>query len=89
MTVLKPGEEYCPECGGTGFVFVMTEREGEIPLKRRPDQFDLAGRQRCGVCGGDGIIDELDLGGFDRHPPKDWYRDEKRRLAERLKDVST
>ncbi len=104
MVSVRTGAERCPECRGTGFVFVMTGSEGEMPLKYRFDRFEETGRQRCGVCGGDGVLEEL--GGWveplpgEVWPPEeypesrrqrlaeDWFLDEKYRLANSLDKVS-
>jgi hypothetical protein len=67
----------CPECHGTGFVFVMPDDADVLPLKRQGANWAKSTKRLCGVCGGDGRIDEWDIGG---HPnPADWYMHGKRK----------
>ncbi len=81
----KPGRwrGRCPECHGTGFVFVMDEGPGMLPLKRHGTHWGKPRKMRCGMCGGDGRIDEWDVGPIGAHvDPDDWYMQEKRKYAD-------
>lgn len=86
----SPGHE-CPECHGTGVVFVFPHREGAVPLR---ESFGKEGfralatpyTERCGMCGGDGWVDRRDE--LTGHGPLsvDWLIEEKRNLARQLDD---
>ena len=76
------GRGTCPECHGTGFVFVMADGPDVLPLKQQGANWGKPHKMRCGVCGGDGRIDEWDTGAGGLHSdPADWYMREKRKLV--------
>lgn len=52
----------CPECNGTGFVFVMDDTDTR-PIKTRSPDWGKPRAVPCGVCGGDGVISRHDYAG--------------------------
>jgi len=51
----------CPHCNGTGRVIVLSDEPDAIPLCRMPRWPKRPKTMRCGVCGGDGLIDAEDI----------------------------